>query len=65
MGDRGIRITKQTIKSIITMHEKGETLGFVAKENGVHRDTVKSYLKRFNRFKKTFVLETFLKGIDE
>lgn len=65
MGNRGIPLKKETVKKIIVMHEEGETLGFVAKSTTTHRDTVKSYIKKFEDFKSNFVLRSFLKSLDE
>lgn len=65
MGNRGIALEKATVKKIVLMHEKGETLGYVAKSTETHRDTVKNYIKKYETFKDNFVLRSFLKSLDD
>ena len=65
MGDRGTQLPKKQVRQIIIDHEHGDTLGFIAKQNDVHRDTVKKYVKHFEHYKKTneHLIDSFVSSL--
>lgn len=47
--NKGIKIPQETIKNIVKMFEEGNTIGYIAKENEVHRNTVRKYIKEHQK----------------